>query len=287
MCIPMKKLLLASLLCSAPVWAAPTQCSNHYFNGTAPDITNQHLSPKTNELCFGGFAVMFSGLSRTPLWSAEHLTPERIAQAKTLPRKNAFHAERRLPKDVRSTLADYEGSVSYDRGHLSPSRDMPTMEQQNESFSLANIIPQDAENNEILWEGVESAVRSLVSSRGELYVITGPIFSGDKLTRLNGRVLVPTHVFKAIYDPKRKIGAAYLAKNAPGMGYQALSLQEIEHLAGAILFPQVDTAVKTKAMSLPAPTPHFNEVRGSGNSHGNHSGGSTVTSAMKLLRKIF
>ena len=86
------------------------------------------------------------------------------------------------------------------------SGDMPTETSQHESFSLANMIPQDPKNNQILWQGIEEATRTLASRDGEVYVVTGPIFEGSSLERLNGRVLVPAFVFKAIYDPVRKDG---------------------------------------------------------------------------------
>ena len=40
-------------------------------------------------------------------------------------------------------------------------------------------------------------------------MVTGPIFEGSSLQRINGRVLVPTFVFKAIYDPIRNEAGAY------------------------------------------------------------------------------
>jgi len=60
---------------------------------------------------------LYSGVTRTPLYSAEHLTKARIEAAKGVRRHNAFHAEKRLPKADRSELRDYAKS-GYDRGHM-------------------------------------------------------------------------------------------------------------------------------------------------------------------------
>jgi endonuclease G len=206
-------------------------------------------------LCFEQYATDFSGVSRTPLWSAEHLTARRVEAASQLKRKNAFHAEDRLPRGVRSELEDYKGS-GYDRGHMAPSGDMATETAQRESFSLANMIPQSPKNNQILWEGIEEATRTLARDDKELYVVTGPIFEGSDLERLNGRVLVPTSVYKAIYDSARKQAGAYVTPNAPGMAYQTLSIAELERRIGIDVFPKLPPEIKSSKMRLPVPTPH-------------------------------
>jgi len=51
-------------------------------------------------------------------------------------------------------------------------------------------------------------VRSLARSRGELYVISGPLYIGSSVQGLNGRVFVPTNIYKIVYDPKSLKGAA-------------------------------------------------------------------------------
>lgn len=108
-----------------------------------------------------------------------------------LTRKNAFHAEPLLPSADRSELADYARS-GFDQGHMVPNGDMPTENAQYESFFLANIIPQNPKNSQILWEGIKVATRDLARKDGDMYVETGPNLEGENLERLNGRVLVPT-----------------------------------------------------------------------------------------------
>src|SRR4051794_2404321 len=142
--------------------AAPSVCPEHHPGGLAPDILRPALAERARELCFHGYAVLHSGVARTALAAAEHLTRERVQAARGLERENAFHAEERLPPEERAHLADYAHS-GFDRGHVAPSGDMPTPEAQAESFSLANMVPQDAGSNRCLWEGIESAVRDLAT----------------------------------------------------------------------------------------------------------------------------
>jgi endonuclease G len=240
--------------------AAAHACPEHHPGGAAPAIVRPQLAAEAQELCFREYGVIYSGTSRTPLAAAEHLTRDRVEASRGLQRENVFHEEERLPPNQRARLADYARS-GFDRGHMAPSGDMPTPEAQAESFSLANMVPQDPGSNRCLWEGIESAVRDLAVREGEVWVLTGPIFQGETLQRLNGRVLVPTSLFKAVYVPSRREAAAYVAPNAPGMQWRAISLAELRDLAGIAAFPALPAEVQGRAMRLPEPRPH--NVRGS------------------------
>ena len=253
--------LASFLLCLAdPASAAPSTCPRHHPGGVAPDITRPALAAQVRELCFDGYAVLHSGVSRTPLAAAEHLTRRRIQQAREMERDDAFHAEARLPEDERARLVDYARS-GFDRGHMVPSGDMPVASAQQQSFSLANMVPQNPGSNRCLWEGIERAVRDLAVDEGAVWVLTGPVFEGANLQRLNGRVLVPTSLYKALYLPGRQEAGAYLAPNAPGLAWQAVSLDRLREVAGLDAFPSLPAAVKARAMALPEPQP--SNIRGS------------------------
>lgn len=249
--------------------AKETACPQHYAAGQAPRITNPKLLSRTAELCFTAFGVVHSGLYRTPLWSAEHLTRENLGRAKQQVRENAFHEESGLAASDRSELRDFARS-GLDRGHLAPSADMPSAATQYESFSLANMIPQEPDNNRNLWEGIESAVRTLAK----------------QLRMLNGRVYVPTQIFKVVYDPQRG-AAAYLVDNAAGMDYRVVPVAEIERMAGISLLPGVTAEVKATAMELPTPTPHGNKTAAGGAHRGAPNTHDASRIAMKALRTIF
>ena len=234
--------------------AATTACPEHFAGGQAPDLVNPRLAPGTRALCYQAFAVLHSALTRTALYSAEHLTADRIEAARATPRTGDFHPDPALPPNERAELADYARS-GFDRGHLAPSGDMPDPDAQQESFTLANMVPQAPKLNRGVWEGIESAVRTLAQRRGELYVVTGPIFKGGELATV-GRVVVPTYVFKAVLDPRSRSAAAYVAENTEEAAWTAISIAQLTRLIGINVFPALPPGGRTATLRLPEPTPH-------------------------------
>lgn len=227
-------------------------CAENYYHDDAPNFINQALARGTQELCFDGFTVMYSGITRTPLWSAEHLTKDRLARAVQLDRQNNFHEENQLPYDVRATLADYKGS-GFDRGHMSPNGDMGSRAQQFNSFSLANIVPQNSYNNQNPWRLLEEATRELVKQEGEAYVITGAAFRGSNLRKI-GNVLVPSDVYKVVYFPTQNAVGVYFSPNDASGQVNVISLAELNAQIGLDLLPSLPLSVKEKRIDMPLST---------------------------------
>ena len=255
--------LVAVVLCcwswGAGAQAASSNCPEHFAGGQAPDLLNPRLAQGSRPLCFRAFAVLHSAATRTPLYSAEHLTDARVASARGLPRDSEFHAEPALPDRERAELPDYARS-GFDRGHMAPSGDMPDAESQQESFSLANMVPQAPKLNRGIWEGIESAVRKLAEREGDIYIVTGPIYQGTNLQQV-GNVLVPTHVFKAVLNPQRQLAAAYVAKNVDSSPWAAVSMRQLADLTGMDVFPLLPDRAKASVLRLPTPTPHGYQSR--------------------------
>ncbi len=224
-------------------------CPAYYVDGRLPEIRNPKLANATHELCYGEFGVMHSGLTRTPLWSAEFLQAGQVAAAETLTRENSFHAEARLPSGQRAELADYARS-GFDRGHMAPNGDMPDRASQRDSFTLANMVPQDGDNNRHVWAGIEGAVRKMALREGALYVITGPAFLGAQLRKV-GNVIVPSHLYKVVYSPRQRAGAAWFVANEAGAVPQVLSIPELERMVGIDLLPSLTAQQKERLLRLP------------------------------------
>ena len=227
-----------------------TQCSQSFYGGVYPEFTNTKLKKDTQALCMDGFAVMYSGVSRTPLWSAEYLDRTRLQQAKQIDREDSFHEESKLPKSARASLSDYSGS-GYDRGHLAPNANMANRSQQYDSFSLANIAPQSPRNNRYIWRNIESTTRYLTQQYGEVYTITGVAFTDKKTKQLANRVLVPSHFFKAVYIPATNQAGVYYAPNDESERIDVISIDELTTEIGIDVLPMLDSQSKYQAFDLP------------------------------------
>lgn len=243
-----RKLVLAGAIALAASQALAA-CPMHFLGGKSPEIRNEKLARSTAELCYSAFGVTHSGVTRTPLWSAEHLTAANVEKARDLDRDDSFHPEPQLPRGQRAELADYARS-GFDRGHLAPNGNMPNRKAQRESFTLANMVPQDADNNRQVWAGIEQAVRKLAEKDGDLYVVTGPAFLGTDLRRV-GKVIVPSHLYKVVYSPRQRAAGAYFVENQPDVPYQTMTVAQLEQRVGINLLPALSQQQKETMLRLP------------------------------------
>jgi endonuclease G len=205
-------------------------CAQDLPNGQMPTYDNAKVGHELHILCYQAIVVGHFGPTRTALWSAEYLTPERIRAARQQRRVNTFHPDPNLDPSERAELRDYVRS-GYDRGHLSPSGDQPSPETQNESFTLANMAPQNPGLNRGPWEELESSVRNLALDH-PVYVITGVRFVGAQINFLKGRVGIPTTYYKLVYDPTTHSASVFEALNQQGGQPQAYDVSAWEPSAG-------------------------------------------------------
>lgn len=152
-------------------------------------------------LCSSNFAVIHSGLTKTPLVAIERLNADILRDALDEQRSNEFFPDPRLPRSQRSELHDFAGT-SMDRGHLVPAADSPNPVAMRESFALSNIVHQDPVHNRKTWAKVEADTRHYIRrAKGDVFVFTGPVFRGQPKMAGKSGVWIPTHLFKLVYDP--------------------------------------------------------------------------------------
>lgn len=203
---------------SSPAARGPTgatgfaACPQHFVSGMPP-ITP--AAPKLRELCFDQFAVLHSGNTKTPVYVAERLNRQILLAAQGLKRTDKFYADARLPRSERAELDDYRGS-GWSRGHMAPAGDMGTPEAMAQSFSLANMVPQNPKQNSGPWAKIEEDTRRYVMrAQGDVYVITGPVFEAGAQRIGAGGVAVPSHLFKLVYDAQTGRSWAHWQENGP------------------------------------------------------------------------
>lgn len=167
------------------------------------------------ELCFDAFAILHSGQTKTPVFVAQRLNRHMLQQATDVARSDRFYAEARLPAAERATLADYRGS-GYSRGHMAPAADMHNERAMAQSFSLANMVPQDQRHNAGAWSRIEQDTRKYVMrAQGDVHVFTGPVYGNAALTIGNGRVVVPSHLYKVVHDASSGRTWVHWQENGP------------------------------------------------------------------------
>lgn len=189
------------------------QSCPHFFPQQQPPIVPSQN--RLREMCFDSFAILHNGQTKTPVFVAQRLNKRMLEQAKAVPRSNRFYEEARLPSADRATLADYRNS-GYSRGHMAPAGDMDTPEAMAQSFSLSNMVPQNQTHNAGAWSKVEGDTRQYVRrAKGDVYVVTGPVY-GQRTSYIGeNRVAVPEYIYKLVYDPSDHRAWVYWHKNDP------------------------------------------------------------------------
>jgi endonuclease G len=145
------------------------------------------------------YLVCYSGENKTPVWVEYALTSEDMALA-VAKRTNDFRADPDLPPGERAKPADY-AKTGFDMGHMAPADDfVRSKKAMSTSFLLSNMVPQRPKLNRNRWRGLESAVRQLAKTRGTAWIVTGPVYAGNKPIKTIGadKVAVPSHCFKVV-----------------------------------------------------------------------------------------
>lgn len=201
-----KLLLLSSLWLPLSASALFDQCKDLFPAQQVPSTTQVG-----RDLCFDDFAIYYSPSDKKPIYTVERLNGEQL-QAPHPRRTNQFYEEARLPAHERALLADYRGS-GYDRGHNVPAGDMTRERGMAQSFSLANMMPQARQNNQGIWaKRVEESTRMYIKrAAGDVYVFTGSIGHAGSIGK--SRVTIPSHLYKLVYDPNKKLAWAYWVEN--------------------------------------------------------------------------
>lgn len=212
------------------------QCPQFFINGNPPAVAPR---PKLRELCYEAFAILHSGETKTPVYVAQRLNRRSVEDADEK-RATKFFADARLPSAERAELEDYKRS-GYSRGHMAPAGDMPSPTAMAQSFSLANMVPQDVKHNGGAWAKIEADTRHYVRrARGDVFVITGPVFTPESPKIGQNGVRVPTYLFKLVYDQATNRAWAHWQENREGERVgRPISYRELVQRTGVEFLPSL------------------------------------------------
>ncbi|MFA0809426.1 DNA/RNA non-specific endonuclease [Microbulbifer epialgicus] len=218
------------------------ECKDHLLLGL-PGESDQTL-------CRIGYAVGYNYEHQTPDWVAYKLTRNSVT-TDAVKRQNWFRADNDIPKEFQANLNDYKGS-GYDRGHLAPAASMDfSYAAMKESFLLTNIVPQKPGFNRYdlgkygVWGALEDYVRKWAIRRGEVFVVTGPVYK-ETIDIIGDGIEVPSHYFKIIYDAEYKASIAFLIPHVENTAVRLpkyiTSIDCIESLTGLDVLNAINDA---------------------------------------------
>ncbi|GKS92609.1 DNA/RNA non-specific endonuclease [Acidovorax sp. SUPP2539] len=212
------------------------QCPQFFAGGKPPAIKPRR---ELRELCYEAFAVLHSGATRTPVYVAQRLNRQSIEDADEK-RAKRFFADARLTRGERAELEDYKNS-GYSRGHMAPAGNMPTPTAMAQSFSLANMVPQNSQHNGGPWNKIEQDTRRYVlRAKGDVFVVTGPVFTDSGPTIGTSGVKVPTYLYKLVYDATTHRAWAHWQENRAGETVgPPISYKELVKRTGVEFLPKM------------------------------------------------
>lgn len=211
----LKKILFVLALLTSSVVIA--DCPQFYPNGIP-------MKPKgSTELCNSFFVTLYDEKNNRALFSSELLQPS----GHNLPRKNSFHADKRVKNPIRPT--DYL-KTKKDRGHLVPSDDATTEKEMFDTYNMTNMTPQDPVLNRGQWKKLEGTTRRFAGAGGvPINVVTGAIYESKEL--MSDLVPIPTAYYKILYLANKPAKAFY-AENSSDASVQTINIEKINIKTG-------------------------------------------------------
>lgn len=202
---------------------------------------------------YEGFRVSFNSDNHTPNWVAWELLGVETDGPKS--RYNKFWQDEEIEGCPVTSDYSYSG---YDRGHMCPAADQKWSEQAMiDSFSLANIVPQDNALNTGAWKTLENKERAWAKRDSAILIVAGPIYEDSDTQRIgNAGVRVPSAFFKVLaapyLDSPRGIAFVYPNMSSPGnMENYVMTIRDVEKLTGYDFFhnmpDDLEEAIENKA----------------------------------------
>mgnify|MGYP005851243815 CR=1 FL=1 len=212
---------------------------NTQKNKEEPDGLEIPKSPYKDEIIkHNYYTLAYCEKYEQARWVAYKMTPKNLE-------KNVNRSDERFFPDSKVSTGsaspqDYAGS-GYDRGHLAPAGDFTgSAKMMHETFSMSNMSPQHPLCNRETWRLLEEQTRRWGEKKGNLYIVTGPIFKPNMPTiGKKNKIAVPPAYYKIIFSYKEMRAIAFIVPNVNKKEnykrYQ-VSIREVEKETGLDFF---------------------------------------------------
>ena len=183
-----------------------------------------------------GYSLGYSYTHKTALW-VSYIISDGSANLDLGSRGN-FYADQDIPEEYRVQPEEHV-NTGYDKGHLAPSATIDFSPRANrETYALSNVVFQDPRLNRQAWSKVEDLEREWTTTKGKLYVVTGPLYS-SRPKKVND-IPIPSSFYKVIYAYGADRAIAFLFPNkavANQMVWKyAMSVAQLEQESGLTFF---------------------------------------------------
>jgi len=213
----------------------------------------------------GYYVESYNSTKGEPNWVSWHLDASNITESTG--RQNDFAGFNGLPTGWYTVQSNSYSGSGFDRGHNCPSADRTSSIDANDAtFLMTNMIPQAPNNNESTWANLENYLREQVVAGNEVYIVmgnygtggTGSIGTANSVN--NGHVNVPSNVWKvAIILPvgnndisRVTATTRVIAVNTPNINSinsdwtkYIVTVKDIETATGYTLFSALPANVRT------------------------------------------
>ncbi len=169
---------------SRPSAAAPesvtldlTACKHLIEHIGEPVSNKDERAGEYGTYCYPDYLVRRNHAAKIPDWVIERLTRDLVTGTNKRPHVD-FRPEPAVPENARVDDDTTYLRSGYARGHQAASADFKSDKQlMINTFYFSNSVPQESSGfNSSIWSQFEGRVRDLAEERGEVYVITGPVY---------------------------------------------------------------------------------------------------------------
>ena len=134
-------------------------------------------------------------------------------------------------------------------GHMCPVADCKTSKAAiNQSFLLTNLCVQAEKLNTGSWNKLEMSCRNWAIKYGRIFIVTGPIFNDNKVSKRMGDIAIPDGFFKVILcmeGTPKAIGFIFPNNNEKHNREESIcSVDSVEKITGIDFFPQLPNDIE-------------------------------------------